>query len=223
VDDFRSGLDPVVRRVAEAARKRIVGVVPHATERVRLGWRLIGYNAPAYFAYISFERDHVRIGFEWGVMLPDPASLLQGHGAQVRCVVVRTAQDLQFATPGTARVKRGPGRAPLSSCATFAPPDCTCHLMTQPRSASARGASTSRGCVAEIGARRDARRSTGSRRGRRSSPCPRAPRTRRHRLPIEARQSFFDDAGLRRAEGHDVARARHADPTGPIVNRRVRS
>lgn len=79
-------------------------VVPHATERVRLGWRLIGYNAPAYFAFISFERDHVRIGFEWGVMLPDPAGLLRGDGAQVRYVVVATANDLH--TPGLAVLLR---------------------------------------------------------------------------------------------------------------------
>jgi hypothetical protein len=48
VEDFLSGLEPRVRRLAEVARRRILGAVSHATERVRLGWRLIGYNAPDF-------------------------------------------------------------------------------------------------------------------------------------------------------------------------------
>ena len=45
---------------------------------------LIGYNAPAYFAYILPAEDHIRIGFEWGALLPDPADLLGGNAKQVR-------------------------------------------------------------------------------------------------------------------------------------------
>jgi hypothetical protein len=95
VDEFLRGFALPLRRLAEAARRRIASVVPHATERVRSGWRLIGYNAPAYFAFISFERDHVRLGFEWGVMLTDPAGLLKGFGSQVRYIAIRSAADLE--------------------------------------------------------------------------------------------------------------------------------
>lgn len=45
----------------------------------------------------------------------------------------------------------------------------------------------------------------------------------RHRLSIEARQSFFDDAGLHRSEGRDVARARNADAELGTPNRAGRS
>jgi hypothetical protein len=62
---------------------------------VRLGWRLIGYNAPAYFAFITVDHDRVRIGFEWGVLLDDPSALLQGTGSQVRYVTVRSAAVLK--------------------------------------------------------------------------------------------------------------------------------
>ena len=37
----------------------------------------------------------MRIGFEWGVALPDPAGLLEGGGKQVRYVTIRKTQDLQ--------------------------------------------------------------------------------------------------------------------------------
>jgi hypothetical protein len=94
VEDFLRGFTPSVRELAEEARKQILSVVPHATERVRLGWRLIGYNAPAYFAFISFEREHVRIGFEWGILLPNDSGLLEGTGSQVRYVTIRSPANL---------------------------------------------------------------------------------------------------------------------------------
>lgn len=86
-----------VRALAQAARRRILAVVPDAVERVRPGWKLIGYNAPAYFAFIAPQRDHVRIGFEWGILLRDPTGLLEGSGSQVRHVSVHTAADLRRA------------------------------------------------------------------------------------------------------------------------------
>jgi hypothetical protein len=95
VDEFLSGCEPGLRRLAEASRKCISSAVPHATERVRVGWRLIGYNAPAYFAFITLDRDQVRIGFEWGVLLEDPSRLLAGTGSQVRYVPVHSAADLK--------------------------------------------------------------------------------------------------------------------------------
>jgi hypothetical protein len=95
IDELLSACEPGVRRLANAARKRISTVVPHATEKLRPGWGLIGYNAPAYFAFIAPARDHVRIGFEWGVMLADPQRILEGSGSQVRHVTIRTAGDLR--------------------------------------------------------------------------------------------------------------------------------
>ncbi|MEY2930568.1 MAG: hypothetical protein RL033_1317 [Pseudomonadota bacterium] len=97
VEEFLSGCSEQGRGLAHAARRRISGAVPHATERVRLGWRLIGYNAPSYFAFITVEEDHVRIGFEWGIRLADPTRLLEGDGSQVRYVPIRSTADLRGA------------------------------------------------------------------------------------------------------------------------------
>lgn len=95
IAELLAGCDPEVRRVAEATRKYIMRAVPQAIEKLRGGWGLIGYNAPAYFAFIDVSRGHVRIGFEWGVLLPDPEHLLQGSGTQVRYVQIESARDLR--------------------------------------------------------------------------------------------------------------------------------
>ena len=84
IGELLSICSPRARALAESARERIAAVVPGATEKLRAGWGLIGYNAPAYFAYILPAEDHLKIGFEWGVALPDPAGLLEGDGKQVR-------------------------------------------------------------------------------------------------------------------------------------------
>jgi hypothetical protein len=71
--------------------------IPGANERVRPGWRLIGYDLPTanrrsvYFAYIAAEAIHVHLGFEHGTSMADPDHLLQGLGItkQVRWVTLR--------------------------------------------------------------------------------------------------------------------------------------
>lgn len=118
IDDFLCACTPRARRLVEAARRRIRRVVPAAVEKLRPGWGLIGYNAPAYFTFIAPARDTVRIGFEWGVMLPDPARLLEGTGSQVRYVTIRSTRDLASPALGalfiTAAAVRPPPRPPRS-------------------------------------------------------------------------------------------------------------
>ncbi|MGN6106129.1 MAG: hypothetical protein ACTHU0_13560 [Kofleriaceae bacterium] len=96
ITDFVRALPPAQRALVEAARSRIRSVVPIAVEKLRPGWGLIGYNAPAYFAFIH-PGPVLRIGFEWGVSLPDPDGLLEGNGRRVRHVPIRTAGDLRRA------------------------------------------------------------------------------------------------------------------------------
>jgi hypothetical protein len=95
IEELLARCTPEVRRLAEAARKRICAVVPEAAEKLKPGWGLIGYHAPGYFAFIVPSRDNVRIGFEWGVLLTDPEHLLHGEGSQVRYAAIRTLRELQ--------------------------------------------------------------------------------------------------------------------------------
>jgi hypothetical protein len=90
------GYPPPIRALAEELRRLVRLAAPDATERVRAGWRLIGYDVPlarrsAYFAFVAPEPEHVHIGFEQGVLMGDPDGVLRGRGItrQVRWLTFR--------------------------------------------------------------------------------------------------------------------------------------
>jgi hypothetical protein len=78
-----------MREIAEWLRGVVRRAVPGATERVRAGWRIIGYDVPVgrrrsvYFAWIMIERVHVHLGFPQGVLMA-PNRLLDGAGITKR-------------------------------------------------------------------------------------------------------------------------------------------
>ena len=83
---------PDIQAVANALRRVVMAAVPDAIERVRIGWRLIGYDLPVgrrsvYFAYVAPEPEHVHLGFEYGILMSDPKHLL--HGAELKLRKVR--------------------------------------------------------------------------------------------------------------------------------------
>ena len=82
------GYPEPMRAVAEGLRATIRRVMPEAIERVRIGWRIIGYDVPAgrrtvYFAWIMPQDEHVHLGFVHGAFMKDPAGLLDGAGTTV--------------------------------------------------------------------------------------------------------------------------------------------
>jgi hypothetical protein len=90
-DLFLSGYAPDIREVAERLRGVVKEAVPDAIERVRPGWRLIGYDVPAgrrkrYFAFVAPEPAHVHLGFEYGIWMADPDGLLLGAHLQLKKV-----------------------------------------------------------------------------------------------------------------------------------------
>jgi hypothetical protein len=73
---------------------------PDAVERVRGGWRLIGYEVPLgrrrrYFAYIAPEPIHIHLGFEYGAWMADPDRRLEGAHLKLRKVRYLTFQPGQ--------------------------------------------------------------------------------------------------------------------------------
>jgi hypothetical protein len=92
--------DPM-RAIAEQLRAVVRQAVPEAIERVRPGWRLIGYDVPGrgkavYFCYVAPEPEHVHLGFEHGVLMRDDEGVLLGAGItrQVRWVTVRAGDSI---------------------------------------------------------------------------------------------------------------------------------
>ena len=80
---FLSGYPAEIRDIAERLRDVVREAVPEAIERVRTGWRLIGYDIPVgrrkrYFAFVAPEPEHAHLGFEYGAWMTDPDDLLLG-------------------------------------------------------------------------------------------------------------------------------------------------
>ena len=94
---FLAGYPPGIQLAAERLREVVLEAVPEAVERVRTGWRLVGYEVPVgnrsrYFAYIAPEVAHVHLGFEYGAWMADPDHLLQGAHLHLRKVRYTTFQ-----------------------------------------------------------------------------------------------------------------------------------
>ena len=90
-DAFLSGYTSPIRDVAERLRAVVYEAVPEAIERVRPGWRLIGYDVPVgrrtrYFGFVAPEPEHVHLGFEHGVWMSDPDGVLRGAHLNLRKV-----------------------------------------------------------------------------------------------------------------------------------------
>ena len=88
---FLAAYPDAIRDAAETLRGIVKRAVPDAIERVRPGWRLIGYDLPlgrgtAYFAFIAPEPIHCHLGFEHGIAMADPYRLLQGAHLKLRKV-----------------------------------------------------------------------------------------------------------------------------------------
>jgi hypothetical protein len=92
---------PRMEAIAHRLRAIVKRAEPDAIERVRPGWRLIGYDLPAgrksiYFAYVAPENEHVHLGFEWGILMDDPDGRLLGQGItrQVRWLTLRSEREI---------------------------------------------------------------------------------------------------------------------------------
>ncbi len=79
------GYPPPMRAIAEELRVIVRRTLPEATERVRPGWRIIGYDVAvgrriALTCFVWPEPEHVHLGFQNGVLMRDAAGILQGAG-----------------------------------------------------------------------------------------------------------------------------------------------
>jgi hypothetical protein len=113
---FLADFSPEIREQAAGLRRVVFRAVPDVVERVRLGWRLIGYEVPVgrrlrYFAYVAPEPIHVHLGFEHGVLIDDPDGLLEGAHLglkKVRFVTYRPGDEVP--APALERLTREAAR-----------------------------------------------------------------------------------------------------------------
>ncbi len=122
VEAFLASYPPEQRAVAEFLRRLITRLVPDAIERLRPGWRLIGYDIPiggpagrsVYFAFVAPEVEHVHLGFEYGMVMDDVDRVLVGNNLKrVRYVTLR--QGTEVSEPVLARLVREGARVAAMS------------------------------------------------------------------------------------------------------------
>ena len=80
---FLTGYPPPIMALGERLRWVVKRAVPDSIERVRPGWRLIGYDLPGrrngvFFAWVWPELEHVHLGFPHGVLMDDPSGRMRG-------------------------------------------------------------------------------------------------------------------------------------------------
>jgi hypothetical protein len=92
---------PPIRDLGQRLRDVVMEAVPDAIERVRPGWRLIGYDLPlrrrpVFFAWIWPEVEHVHLGFPLGTLMDDPERLMKGAGItkQARWLTYEPGDDV---------------------------------------------------------------------------------------------------------------------------------
>jgi hypothetical protein len=91
VEAFLESYPERIRVATERLRGLVRQVEPDVIERVREGWRIIGYDVPIgrrtrYFAWIGPEPKHVHIGFQHGVLMADPRRRLRGAHLRLKNV-----------------------------------------------------------------------------------------------------------------------------------------
>jgi hypothetical protein len=95
VDDpigfFLAGYPERIVTIAERLRAIVHEACPDASERLRSGWALVGYDLPVgkkkrYFAFIAPEQAHIHLGFEYGAWMSDPERRLEGAHLKLKKV-----------------------------------------------------------------------------------------------------------------------------------------
>lgn len=91
ITEFLASYPTPIAAHAQRLRELVVEAVPSAVERLRPGWRLIGYDLPitrhgTYFAWVSPETGHVHVGWQVGTLMADPRGLLRGAHLRLKKV-----------------------------------------------------------------------------------------------------------------------------------------
>jgi len=102
VTQLLAGHPAAIRSVALRLRELVRLVLPDAQEKVLSGWHALAYHDPVagYVCGIFPFDDHVKLLFEHGVSMDDPAQLLEGTTRQTRHVTLFRVADIREAEIG---------------------------------------------------------------------------------------------------------------------------
>ena len=91
---------PEIQALARTARELLAEVMPGITEVPWARQKIAGYGVgpkkmSEHFCYLAPFKQHLNFGFMYGAHLPDPENLLEGSGADLRHVKIRSLADLE--------------------------------------------------------------------------------------------------------------------------------
>lgn len=100
--DFEQTLDgysDLIKTIALETRALIHKLLPEVKEVVWLKQRNTGFGTglkknTEHFCWISAAKNHVTLGFNYGVELSDPSQRLEGAGKLFRHIKLKSTQDL---------------------------------------------------------------------------------------------------------------------------------
>jgi hypothetical protein len=100
---------PGIQKLALSARRLILEEAPQASELVYEVYTIADHftftgRAGDAFVFTTTHANWVNLGFNFGALLPDPESLLQGEGKWIRHV--RIARPADLAVPGVRELVR---------------------------------------------------------------------------------------------------------------------
>ena len=99
IDAFLSQYDEHVFRNALALREMILNHLPNIIEQLDLPAKMIAYcygqKYSKLICTIIPSKRGLKLGFNWGVELPDPDGLLQGQGKISRYVEIKSVDQIQ--------------------------------------------------------------------------------------------------------------------------------
>ena len=98
-DDLLRIAEATLRPIEVALRELVLEIDPNVYEVIRLGDRAATYGVGPKkmiygYAYIQPHGQWVNLGFYRGVDLADPEALLEGTGARMRHVKMRSLEDV---------------------------------------------------------------------------------------------------------------------------------
>ncbi len=96
--DYLDTLEDWQLEVVEALLALVREQVPDAEEAIKWSQPVFSRGGP--FCYIKHAKNHVNLGFWWGVKLDDPAGALEGTGDKMRHVKVRGLEEIDPAVLG---------------------------------------------------------------------------------------------------------------------------
>jgi hypothetical protein len=93
IDEYVRGLEGWKADVAQRLVDLVKQAVPEASASIKWSQPVFELGGP--FCYIKPAKNHVNLGFWWGVKMDDPEGLLQGTGEKMRHIKINGLDDVK--------------------------------------------------------------------------------------------------------------------------------